>query len=138
MTLSPQRTKVRTPQKRRMIGRATSGDTIAFGEYGLQALEKCWITARQIEAARIAMTRTIKRGGHIWIRIFPNKPVTRHPAEARMGKGKGAVEFWAAVVLPGRIMFEMDGVERDLAIKALREASQKLPIKVKIVEASEI
>ncbi|PWL00186.1 50S ribosomal protein L16 [Hallerella porci] len=136
--LSPKRTKFRKEQKRRMKGRATSGDTIAFGEYGLQALEKCWITARQIEAARIAMTRTIKRGGHIWIRIFPNKPVTRHPAEARMGKGKGAVEFWAAVVLPGRIMFEMDGVERDLAIKALREASQKLPIKVKIVEASEI
>ena len=136
--LSPKRTKFRKEQKRRMKGRATSGDTIAFGEYGLQALEKCWITARQIEAARIAMTRTIKRGGHIWIRIFPNKPVTRHPAEARMGKGKGAVEFWAAVVLPGRIMFEMDGVERDLAIKALPEASQKLPIKVKIVEASEI
>ena len=136
--LSPKRTKFRKEQKRRMKGRATSGDTIAFGEYGLQALEKCWITARQIEAARIAMTRTIKRGGHIWIRIFPNKPVTRHPAEARMGKGKGAVEFWAAVVLPGRIMFEMDGVERDLAIKALREAAQKLPIKVKIVEASEI
>ena len=136
--LSPKRTKFRKEQKRRMKGRATSGDTIAFGEYGLQALEKCWITARQIEAGRIAMTRTIKRGGHIWIRIFPNKPVTRHPAEARMGKGKGAVEFWAAVVLPGRIMFEMDGVERDLAIKALREASQKLPIKVKIVEASEI
>ncbi|MDD7298692.1 LSU ribosomal protein L16P [Fibrobacter intestinalis] len=136
--LSPKRTKFRKEQKGRMKGRATSGDTIAFGEYGLQALEKCWITARQIEAARIAMSRTIKRGGHIWIRIFPNKPVTRHPAEARMGKGKGAVEFWAAVVLPGRIMFEMDGVDRDLAIKALREASQKLPIKVKIVEASEI
>ena len=136
--LSPKRTKFRKEQKGRMKGRATSGDTIAFGEYGLQALEKCWITARQIEAARIAMYRTIKRGGHIWIRIFPNKPVTRHPAEARMGKGKGAVEFWAAVVLPGRIMFEMDGVDRDLALKALREASQKLPIKVKIVEASEI
>ena len=136
--LSPKRTKFRKEQKGRMKGRATSGDTIAFGEYGLQALEKCWITARQIEAARIAMSRTIKRGGHIWIRFFPNKPVTRHPAEARMGKGKGAVEFWAAVVLPGRIMFEMDGVDRDLAIKALREASQKLPIKVKIVEASEI
>jgi large subunit ribosomal protein L16 len=136
--LSPKRTKFRKEQKRRMKGRATSGDTIAFGEYGMQALEKCWITARQIEAARITMTRTIKRGGHIWIRIFPNKPVTRHPAEARMGKGKGAVEFWAAVVLPGRIMFEMDGVDRDLALKAMRDAAQKLPIKVKIVEASEI
>lgn len=136
--LSPKRTKFRKEQKRRMRGRATSGDTIAFGEYGMQALEKCWITARQIEAARITMTRTIKRGGHIWIRIFPNKPVTRHPAEARMGKGKGAVEFWAAVVLPGRIMFEMDGVDRELALKAMRDAAQKLPIKVKIVEASEI
>ena len=136
--LSPKRTKFRKEQKRRMKGRATSGDTIAFGEFGMQALEKCWITARQIEAARITMTRTIKRGGHIWIRIFPHTPVTRHPAEARMGKGKGAVEFWAAVVLPGRIMFEMDGVDRDLAIKALRDAAQKLPIKVKIVEASEI
>ncbi len=136
--LSPKRTKFRKEQKRRMKGRATSGDTIAFGEYGMQALEKCWITARQIEAARITMTRTIKRGGHIWIRIFPNKPVTRHPAEARMGKGKGAVEFWAAVVLPGRIMFEMDGVDRELALKAMRDAAQKLPIKVKIVEASEI
>ncbi len=136
--LSPKRTKFRKEQKRRMKGRATSGDTIAFGEYGMQALEKCWITARQIEAARITMTRTIKRGGHVWIRIFPNKPVTRHPAEARMGKGKGGVEFWAAVVLPGRMMFEMDGVDRELALKALREAAQKLPIKVKIVEASEI
>ena len=136
--LSPKRTKFLKEQKRRMKGRATSGDTIAFGEYGMQALEKCWITARQIEAARITMTRTIKRGGHIWIRIFPNKPVTRHPAEARMGKGKGAVEFWAAVVLPGRIMFEMDGVDRELALKAMRDAAQKLPIKVKIVEASEI
>ena len=95
--LSPKRTKFRKEQKGRMKGRATSGDTIAFGEYGLQALEKCWITARQIEAARIAMSRTIKRGGHIWIRIFPNKPVTRHPAEARMGKGKGAVEFLSLI-----------------------------------------
>ena len=136
--LSPKRTKFRKEQKRRMKGRATSGDTLAFGVYGMQALEKCWITARQIEAARITMTRTIKRGGHVWIRIFPSKPGTRHPAEARMGKGKGAVEFWAAVVLPGRIMFEMDGVDRDLAFKALRDAAQKLPIKVKIVEASEI
>ena len=136
--LSPKRTLHRKQMKGRMKGIASRGNSIAFGEFGIQALEKCWITARQIEAARIAMSRSIKRGGHIWIRIFPNKPVTRHPAEARMGKGKGAVEFWAAVVLPGRIMFEMDGVDRDLAIKALREASQKLPIKVKIVEASEI
>ncbi|MCK9181807.1 MAG: 50S ribosomal protein L16 [Fibrobacteraceae bacterium] len=136
--LSPKRSKFRKEQKRRMKGRATSGDTIAFGEFGLQSLEKCWVTARQIEAARITMTRKIKRGGHIWIRVFPNKPVTRHPAEARMGKGKGNVEFWAAVVLPGRILFEMGGVERTLAVDALRDAAQKLPIKVKIVEASEI
>ena len=136
--LSPKRTLHRKQMKGRMKGIASRGNSIAFGEFGIQALEKCWITARQIEAARITMTRTIKRGGHVWIRIFPSKPVTRHPAEARMGKGKGAVEFWAAVVLPGRIMFEMDGVDRDLAFKALRDAAQKLPIKVKIVEASEI
>lgn len=136
--LVPKRVKHRKVQRGHMRGEAKGGKTVTFGEFGLQALDSHWISNRQIEAARIAMTRTIKRGGHIWIRIFPNKPVTRHPAEARMGKGKGAVEFWAAVVLPGRIMFEMDGVERDLAIKALREASQKLPIKVKIVEASEI
>ena len=136
--LSPKRTKFRKEQKRRMKGRATSGDTLAFGVYGMQALEKCWITARQIEAARITMTRTIKRGGHVWIRIFPSKPVTRHPAEARMGKGKGAVEFWAAVILPGRIIFEMGGVERELAMEALHVAAQKLPLKCKIIEESEI
>ena len=136
--LSPKRTLHRKQMKGRMKGVASRGNYIAFGEFGIQALEKCWLTARQIEAARIAMTRKIKRGGRVWIRVFPDKPITRHPAEARMGKGKGAVEFWAAVVLPGRIMFEMDGVDRDLAFKALRDAAQKLPIKVKIVEASEI
>jgi large subunit ribosomal protein L16 len=136
--LSPKRTKHRKVMKGRMSGCATSGNTVAFGDFGLQALERCWLTARQIEAARIAMTRKIKRGGRIWIRVFPDKPITRHPAEARMGKGKGSVEFWAAVVLPGRILFEMGGVERELAMEALRVAAQKLPIKVKIIEASEI
>ena len=121
-----------------MKGVATRGNTMAFGEFGIQALEKCWLTARQIEAARIAMTRKIKRGGRVWIRVFPDKPITRHPAEARMGKGKGAVEFWAAVILPGRIIFEMGGVERELAMEALHVASQKLPLKCKIIEESEI
>ena len=103
--LSPKRTLHRKQMKGRMKGIASRGNSIAFGEFGIQALEKCWLTARQIEAARIAMTRKIKRGGRVWIRVFPDKPITRHPAEARMGKGKGAVEFWAAVILPGRILF---------------------------------
>ena len=136
--LSPKRTKFRKMMKGRMKGRATRGDYMAFGDFGLQALEKCCLTARPIEAARIAMTRKIKRGGRVWIRVFPDKPVTRHPAEARMGKGKGSVEFWAAVILPGRIIFEMGGVEKALALEALQVAAQKLPLKVKIVEASEI
>lgn len=136
--LSPKRTKFRKMMKGRMKGVAARGDYMAFGDYGVQALEKCWLTARQIEAARIAMTRKIKRGGRVWIRVFPDKPITKHPAEARMGKGKGAVEFWAAVVLPGRIIFEMGGVEKDLAMEALQVAAQKLPLKVKIIEASEI
>lgn len=136
--LSPKRTKFRKMMKGRMKGVAQSGNYVAFGEYGVQALEKCWLTARQIEAARIAMTRKIKRGGRVWIRVFPDKPITKHPAEARMGKGKGAVEFWAAVILPGRIIFEMGGVEKGLAMEALHVAAQKLPIKVKIIEASEI
>jgi len=136
--LSPKRTKHRKMMKGRMKGRATSGDYIAFGDFGIQALEQCWLTARQIEAARICMTRKIKRGGRVWIRVFPDKPVSKKPAETRMGKGKGAPEFWAAVVLPGRILFEMGGVEKALALEALSGAAQKLPIKVKIVEASEI
>ncbi len=136
--LSPKKTKHRKMMKGRMKGRATSGDYIAFGDFGIQALEQCWLTARQIEAARISMTRKIKRGGRVWIRVFPDKPVSKKPAETRMGKGKGAPEFWVAVVLPGRILFEMGGVERTLALQALSGAAQKLPIKVKIVEASEI
>ncbi len=136
--LSPKRTKHRKMMKGRMKGMATTGDYIAFGDFGIQALEQCWLTARQIEAARICMTRKIKRGGKVWIRVFPDKPVSKKPAETRMGKGKGAPEFWAAVVLPGRILFEMGGVEKALALEALNGAAQKLPIKVKIVEASEI
>jgi large subunit ribosomal protein L16 len=136
--LSPKRTKHRKMMKGRMKGIATTGDYIAFGDFGIQALEQCWLTARQIEAARICMTRKIKRGGKVWIRVFPDKPVSKKPAETRMGKGKGAPEFWAAVVLPGRILFEMGGVEKTLALDALNGAAQKLPIKVKIIEASEI
>lgn len=136
--LSPKRTKYRKMMKGRMKGRATRGDFVAFGEIGLQALERCWLTARQIEAARIAMTRKIKRGGRVWIRVFPDKPVSKKPAETRMGKGKGAPEFWVAVVHPGRIIFEMAGVDRELAMEAFRVAAQKLPLKVKIIEASEI
>jgi large subunit ribosomal protein L16 len=136
--LSPKRTKHRKMMKGRMKGIATSGDYIAFGDFGIQALEQCWFTARQIEAARICMTRKIKRGGRVWIGVFPDKPVSKKPAETRMGKGKGAPEFWAAVVLPGRILFEMGGVEKALALEALSGAAQKLPIRVKIVEASEI
>ena len=136
--LSPKKTKHRKMMKGRMKGMATSGNYIAFGDFGIQALEQCWLTARQIEAARICMTRKIKRGGRVWIRVFPDKPVSKKPAETRMGKGKGAPEFWAAVVLPGRILFEMGGVERTLALQALAGAAQKLPIKVKLVEASEI
>ena len=136
--LVPKRVKHRREFRGKMRGEAKGGKEVAFGEYGLQATTSHWITNRQIEAARIAMTRKIKRGGRVWIRVFPDKPVTRHPAEARMGKGKGAVEFWAAVILPGRIIFEMGGVERDLAMEALHVASQKLPLKCKIIEESEI
>jgi large subunit ribosomal protein L16 len=136
--LSPKKTKHRKMMKGRMKGMATSGDYMAFGDFGIQALEQCWLTARQIEAARICMTRKIKRGGRVWIRVFPDKPVSKKPAETRMGKGKGAPEFWVAVVLPGRILFEMGGVEKPLALEALSGAAQKLPIRVKIVEASEI
>ena len=118
-----------------MTGKATRGSKVSFGQFGLKALEPCWMTNRQIEAARIAMTRYIKRGGKVWIRIFPDKPVTQKPAETRMGKGKGAPEFWVAVVKPGRVMFEIAGVNRDVAKEAMRLAAQKLPIKTKFVEA---
>lgn len=136
--LSPKRTKHRKMMKGRMKGRASRGDFVAFGEIGLQSMEHCWLTSRQIEAARVAMTRKIKRGGRVWIRVFPDKPVSKKPAETRMGKGKGSVELWVAVIHPGRIIFEMAGVERELAMEALRVAAQKLPMKLKIIEATEI
>jgi large subunit ribosomal protein L16 len=131
--LMPKRVKYRKQQRGRVRGKAQSGSTITYGQYGLKALEAYWITSRQIEAARIAMTRHIKRGGKVWIRIFPDKPVTKKPAETRMGKGKGAPEFWVAVVKPGRVMFEIEGVTEDIAKEALRLASHKLPIKTRFV-----
>lgn len=131
--LMPKRVKYRKQQRGRVRGKALSGSTIAYGQYGLKALEAYWITSRQIEAARIAMTRHIKRGGKVWIRIFPDKPVTKKPAETRMGKGKGAPELWVAVVKPGRVMFEIEGVTEDIAKEAMRLASHKLPIKTRFV-----
>ncbi|MDJ0515340.1 MAG: 50S ribosomal protein L16 [Okeania sp. SIO2F4] len=135
--LSPKRTKFRKQQRGRMRGNANSGNTIAFGQYALQALEPSWITSRQIEAARRAMTRYIRRGGKIWIRVFPDKPVTMRAAETRMGSGKGAPEYWVAVVKPGRIMFELGGVAEEIAREAMRLASFKLPIKTKFIVREE-
>ena len=126
--LMPKKTKFRKQQRGRRNGKAIRGSTISFGQFALQALEPAWITSRQIEAARIAMTRHVRRGGKIWIRIFPNKPISKKPAETRMGKGKAAPEFWVAVVKPGRILYEMSGVEEGIAREAMRLASQKLPI----------
>jgi large subunit ribosomal protein L16 len=131
--LTPKRVKWRRVHRGRMTGRALRGNTITFGEVGLQALEPCWMTNRQIESARIAMTRHIKRGGKVWIKIFPDKSVTKKPAETRMGSGKGNPEFWVAVVLPGRMLFEISGISLDLAKQALRLAAAKLPIATKIV-----
>ncbi|MCF2971996.1 50S ribosomal protein L16 [Synechococcus sp. Nb3U1] len=131
--LSPKRTKYRKQQRGRMKGKATRGNRINFGEYALVATEPCWITARQIEASRRAMNRYIRRGGQIWIRIFPDKPVTQRAAETRMGSGKGNPEFWVCVVKPGRILFEMGGVTEPIAREAMRLAAQKMPIKVKFV-----
>ena len=133
--LMPKRVKYRKRHRGSMTGKAVRGSTIAFGKYGLKALEPHWITARQIEAARIAMTRYIKRTGKVWIRIFPDKPVTKKPAETRMGKGKGAPEFWVSVIKPGRIMFEIDGVSEEMAREALRLAAHKLPLKTKFVSS---
>jgi len=135
--LMPKRVKYRRVQRGRMTGKATRGNTIAYGEYGLQALEPAWITSNQIEAARIAMTRFVKRGGQVWIKIFPDKPVTKKPAETRMGSGKGSPEYWVAVVKPGRVLFEIAGVPEDVAREALRLASHKLPIKCKIIARNE-
>ena len=135
--LTPKRVKWRRVHRGRMTGRALRGNTLTFGEFGLQALEPCWMTNRQIEAARIAMTRHIKRGGKVWIKVFPDKPVTKKPAEVRMGAGKGNPEFWVAVVRPGRVLFELAGVEASVAKEALRLAAAKLPIGTKIVSREE-
>ena len=135
--LLPKRVKYRRVHRGRLTGEAHRGNKISHGLYGLQATEPAWITSRQIEAARIAMTRYIKRGGKVWIKIFPDKPITEKPAETRMGSGKGSPEYWVAVVKPGRIMFEMDGVAEDVAREALRLAANKLPIKCKFVRKEE-
>ena len=131
--LMPKRVKRRRVHRGRMTGKANKGNIIAYGDYGLVALEPSWVTSNQIEAARIAMTRFIKRGGKVWINIFPHKPITQKPAETRMGSGKGSVEYWVAVVKPGRVMFEMSGVEESIAREAMRLAVHKLPIKTKFV-----
>ncbi|MBO5883427.1 MAG: 50S ribosomal protein L16 [Clostridia bacterium] len=135
--LMPKRVKYRRVQRGRLKGKATSGNKVTSGSYGLVALEPAWITSNQIEAARIAMTRYIKRGGKVWIKIFPDKPITEKPAETRMGSGKGSPEYWVAVVKPGRVMFEMDGVNPEVAKEAMRLASHKLPIKCKFIAKEE-
>ena len=131
--LLPKRVKRRKQQRGRMKGKATRGNFVAYGDYGLMACEPAWITANQIEAARIAMTRHIKRGGKVWIKIFPDKPVTAKPAETRMGSGKGAPDYWVAVVKPGRVLFEVAGVDKELAAEAMRLAATKLPVKCKVI-----
>ena len=136
--LMPKRVKYRRVQRGRLKGKATRGNTLAYGDYGLVATEPAWIKSNQIEAARIAMTRYIRRGGQVWIKIFPDKPVTEKPAETRMGSGKGSPEYWVAVVKPGRVMFEMGGVTEEQAKEAMRLASHKLPIKCKFVKKSDL
>ena len=136
--LMPKRVKRRRVQRGRLTGKALRGNTISNGSYGLVALEPAWITSNQIEAARIAMTRYVKRGGKVWIKIFPDKPITEKPAETRMGSGKGSPEYWVAVVKPGRVMFEMDGVTEEQAKEAMRLASNKLPIKCKFVKKADL
>jgi large subunit ribosomal protein L16 len=136
--LSPKRTKYRKRQRNYNTNKAAKGNRVSFGDYGLLSMESHWITNRQIEAARIAMTRHIKRGGKVWIRIFPDMPYTKKPAETRMGKGKGNPEYWVAPVKPGTMMFEMSGVDRDLAMEALKLASSKLPVKTKFVERRDV
>ena len=135
--LMPKRVKYRRVHRGRMKGKATRGNTVTYGEFGLVAQEPCWMTANQIEAARRAMTRYIKRGGNIWIKVFPDKPVSKKPAEVRMGSGKGVSEFWVAVVKPGRVLFEMGGVSEKLAKEAMRLAAHKLPIKTKFVRRND-
>lgn len=136
--LSPKKVKFRKQMRGRMKGEALRGGTLNFGDFGLQAVECGYISAKQIEAARIAMTRHVKRGGKMWIRIYPDKPITKKPAEVRMGKGKGPHEAWVAVIKPGRILYEMEGVDRELAREAFRLAAHKLPIKTKIIERGEL
>ena len=136
--LSPKKVKFRKQQKGKMRGMARRGSSLNFGEFGLQAVDCGYISSKQIEAARIAMTRHVKRGGKIWIRIFPDKPITKKPAEVRMGKGKGAPEGWVAVIKPGRILYEMSGVTKELAQEALRLAMHKLPVKTRFIERSEL
>ena len=132
--LIPKRTKYRKVQRGRMTGKATRGNKVAYGDFGLVATEPCWLTNNQIEAARIAMTRYLKRGGRVWIKIFPDKPVTKKPAEVRMGSGKGATEYWVAVVKPGRVLFEVADVSEEMAREAMRLAAHKLPIKCKFIK----
>jgi large subunit ribosomal protein L16 len=136
--LAPKRVKFRKTFKGKTTGIATRGNSVAFGEWGIVSMDPGWVTARQIEAARVAMTREMKRGGKVWIRIFPDKPVTRKPAEVRMGKGKGNPEGWVAVVQPGRVLFEVDGIEESLARKALALAEAKLPVKTRVIRREEI
>ena len=136
--LMPKRVKYRRVQRGRMKGKATRGNKVSYGEYGLAAVEPGWITSNQIEASRVAMTRYTKRGGQVWIKIFPDKPVTAKPAETRMGSGKGSPEYWVAVVKPGRVLFEMDGVSREVAQEAMRLAGHKLPIKTKFVVKEDV
>ena len=136
--LMPKRVKYRRVHRGRLTGKALRGNTVTHGDFGLQALEPAWITSNQIEAARIAMTRHIKRGGKVWIKIFPDKPITEKPAETRMGSGKGSPEYWVAVVKPGRVMFEIGGVSREQAQEAMRLAANKLPIKCKFVAKEEV
>src|SRR4249920_751416 len=132
--LMPKRVKYRKQQRGRMNGKAYRGSSVTFGEYGLQSLDPAWVTNRQLEAARVAITRSIKRGGKVWIRVFPDKPVTKKPAETRMGKGKGAPEFWVAVIKPGRVLFELQGIPKTAAQEAMKLGASKLPIKTKFVE----
>ena len=136
--LAPKKVKWRKMQKGRRKGSAWRGSTLAFGDFGLQALEPAWVTNRQLEAARVAITRSIKRGGKMWIRVFPDKPVTKKPAETRMGKGKGAPEFWVAVIKPGRVMFELQGITRPLAQEAMKLGASKLPIRTRFVERHQL
>ena len=134
----PKRVKRRRVHRGRMTGKANKGNTIAYGQYGLVAMEPAWITSNQIEAARVAMTRFIKRGGKVWIDIFPHKPITQKPAETRMGSGKGSVEYWVAVVKPGRVLFEMSGIPEDIAKEAMRLAGHKLPVKTKFMKRESV